>query len=79
MISVRLSEDEFTALRRLCIVSGARSVSDLARDAMQLLLKGANHDDILGSRMDDFRAQIVSMDRKIEQLTAELTLFKADG
>jgi len=36
MISFRLSEDEYASLRSLCENEGARSVSDLARDAVQI-------------------------------------------
>jgi hypothetical protein len=64
MISVRLSEEEYSALRRLCLVTGARSVSDLTRDAMRVLLNGANRVDVFGSHMDEFRAQMRSLDRK---------------
>jgi Arc/MetJ-type ribon-helix-helix transcriptional regulator len=79
MISVRLSEEEYSDLRRLCSVTGARSVSDLTRDAMRELLNRMNRDGQLGNFMDDFRAQMRSLDRKIEQLAAEITTFKADG
>ena len=79
MISVRLSEEEYSALRRLCSVTGARSVSDLTRDAMRELLHGMNRDGQLGNFMDDFRAQMRSLDRKVEQLAAEISTFKANG
>ena len=72
MISVRLSEEEYTALRRLCSVTGARSVSDLTRDAMRALLNGANGGDVVGIQVDEFRAEIRGMDRKIEQLAADI-------
>ena len=79
MISVRLSEEEYSALRRLCSVTGARSVSDLTRDAMRVLLNGANRVDVFGSHMDEFRAQMKSLDKKIEQLVAEITTLKGNG
>jgi hypothetical protein len=79
MISVRLSEEEYLALRRVCSVTGARSVSDLTRDAMRVLLNGANRDDVLGNHMDEFRAQMRSLNKKIEQLAAEISTFKNDG
>ena len=79
MISVRLSDEEYAALMRLCIVTGARSVSDLTREAMHTLLSGANRDDVLGSHMDEFRDQMRSLDKKIEQLASEITTFKANG
>lgn len=79
MISVRLSDEEYSALRHLCSSTGARSVSDLTREAMHTLLSGANQDVMLGSHMDEFRAQMRSLDKKIEQLTSEITTFKANG
>jgi hypothetical protein len=57
MISVRLSEDEYVALQRLCIVTGARSVSDLTRDAMQSLLNQVDREDAIG----EFRSQMSSL------------------
>ena len=71
MISVRLSEEEYSALRRLCTVTGARSVSDLTRDAMRVLLKSSNREDVLG--------QMRSLDQKIEQLAADITSLKTNG
>jgi Arc/MetJ-type ribon-helix-helix transcriptional regulator len=79
MISVRLSEEEYAALRRLCQVTGARSVSDLTRDAMRGLLENGTREDVAGTRMEEFRAQMKSLDRKIESLAAEVTAFKANG
>jgi len=79
MISVRLSEEEYSALRRLCAVTGARSVSDLTRDAMRVLLNGVHHDASPGNPVEEFRAQVRNLDRKVEQLEAELTMFKSDG
>jgi hypothetical protein len=73
MISIRLSEDEYTGLKRLCGVSGARSVSDLAREAMRVLLNGNTKEDALGSRIEEFRLQMRSLDRKIEELSARLS------
>lgn len=69
-ISIRLSEEEYVGLKRLCTVTGARSVSDLTRDAMRVVLNGAKKDDVLGFRMDEFRAMLKSLDRKIDELSA---------
>ena len=41
MISFRVSEDEYTGLKNLCVNHGARSVSDMARDAVHRLIN--NH------------------------------------
>jgi Arc/MetJ-type ribon-helix-helix transcriptional regulator len=79
MISVRLSDEEYTALMRLCIVTGARSISDLARDAMRVLLSSASREVVTGSHMDEFRAEIRNLGKTIEQLAAEITTFKGNG
>jgi hypothetical protein len=79
MISVRLSDEAYLDLMRLCLVTGARSISDLARDAMRVLLNSANREVVPGSYMDEFRAQMRSLDKKLEQLTAEIATFKRNG
>ena len=38
MVSFRLSEEEYEGLKHICITVGARSLSDIARDAVQQLL-----------------------------------------
>ena len=79
MISVRLSEEEYTALKRVCLITGARSVSDLTRDAMRVLLNGVNRPDVFGLHMDEFRTQMRTLNSKIEQLAAEITAVKGNG
>jgi hypothetical protein len=78
MISVRLSEEEYSALRQLCSATGARSVSDITRDAMRVLLNDANRVNTAGSHWDEFRSQMKSLDKRIEQLAAEFTTLKTD-
>ena len=73
MISVRLSEEEYSGLKRLCGAIGARSVSDLARDAMRTLLDGNRNESAIDSRMEEFRLQMRSLDRKIDELSARLS------
>ena len=75
-ISIRLSEEEYVGLKRLSTVTGARSVSDLTRDAMRVVLNGADKNDVMGFRMDEFRALLKSLDRKIDELAAGLTSSK---
>ena len=79
MISVRLSEEEYSALLHLCSLTGARSVSDLTRDAMRTVLRSVNRGVALGdSGLDEFRAGMRSLERKIEQLEAKISTMKAD-
>ena len=79
MISVRLSEEEHSALRHLCSVTGARSVSDLTRDAMRALLDSSGREKVLSIHVDEFRTQMRSLDRKIEQLAADITSLKTNA
>ncbi len=69
-ISIRLSEEEFLTLKQLCSVTGARSVSDLTRDAMRMILNGANRDDVITLRLDELRTQLKHLDRKIDGLAS---------
>ena len=68
MISVRLSEDEYSALLQLCLTTGARSVSDLTRDAMRALLVSSTRDNGFDNYVEEFRNQISKLDRKVEEL-----------
>ena len=77
-ISIRLSEEEFLTLKQLCSVTGARSVSDLTRDAMRVALHGVNRDDLIGFRMDEFGAMLKDLDRKLDQLAAGIESFKGE-
>lgn len=68
MISVRLSEDEYSALQDLCSTTGARSISDLTRDAMRALLNGPSPESMAGKHFDEFRTQLRKLDQRVEEL-----------
>jgi DNA anti-recombination protein RmuC len=76
-ISVRLSLEEFSALERFCVASGARSISELARNAICSLLNHANQENALTSTVREHSALVRNMEDKINQLTAEIGLLKA--
>ena len=78
MICVRLSEEEYIALRHLCLLTGARSVSDLTRDAVQSVLSGVKREGSLGSDLEEFRVGMKSLEMKVMQLEAKLTTIKAE-
>lgn len=70
IISIRLSDEEYNDLRRLCMASGARSVSDLARYAMRKILRGNPKNDGITQHFAELRDQMSTMSSKIEQLSA---------
>jgi len=71
MVSFRLSEDEYESLRQLCVTGAARSVSDLARDAVhQLMQKDTEeHFEIALRKLED---RVDSLDHKVHYLSASL-------
>jgi Arc/MetJ-type ribon-helix-helix transcriptional regulator len=72
MVSVRLSEDEYIALRELCSTTGARSVSDLTRDAMRAFLNGTTREELLRTRMNEFCDQMNHLGRRIDELVERI-------
>jgi Arc/MetJ-type ribon-helix-helix transcriptional regulator len=72
MVSVRLSENEYQALRQMCSSSGARSVSDLTRSAMHALLSGTTREEMLHMRLNEFCDQMNSLGRRIEELVEKV-------
>ena len=76
MITVRLSDEEYTRLKNLCHTTGARSVSDLARSAMNTLLQTAGTEADVTTHLQNVHAQIQTLDRKIDTISDRL--FKSE-
>jgi hypothetical protein len=76
MISFRLSEDEYASLRSLCENEGARSVSDLARDAVHRLVRKDAQVEVetalrtLQGRMDTLDLQVQRLNMAVGQSPA---------
>lgn len=72
MVYFRVTEEEFVRLHELCSQSGARSISDLARDAIQELLEARTgraserqaHEEIL-DRIEDLKAVIEDLNARL--------------
>jgi hypothetical protein len=73
-----MSEEEFTTLRRICVATGARSLSDLAREAMLGLMSGAKQESTGEASRIEYSAQMRDLEQKVEKLSAEIALVKAD-
>ena len=76
MISIRLSDEEYIDLKRLRVVRGARSVSDLARYAMTTML--VNEDSVI-PRVEELRMELIALNRKVDEISATLTLIRNDA
>ena len=71
MVSFRLSDLEYDELMTLCSSRGARSLSDLVRDAMQALLKDSNHNGNhkqQGLEVEVLLSRLNQMDQELKRL-----------
>jgi phage shock protein A len=78
-VSVRLSEEEYVALRRVCSLTSARSVSDLTREAVRAVVKDVSREDQLGRHLDEFRTGMKNLERKVERLEAKIATFEDES
>jgi hypothetical protein len=72
MISVRLSQEEYERLCRLSVLTGARSISDLAREAMHLLANTSFRDRLQADSPVLVQTQMEILNRRIDELTKQL-------
>ena len=79
MISVRLSEEEYTALLGLCATTGARSVSDLTRDAVRALLNSEKGSEVLSREINDMKEQFKALEHQIQQISGRITVSSSHG
>ncbi|MGD0002117.1 MAG: hypothetical protein ABSE21_18625 [Bryobacteraceae bacterium] len=68
MVSIRLSDEEFRRLRELCMTTGARSLSDLARDAMHRLIAGDGTGEGLTERVAELDQRLSHLQEKVTRL-----------
>jgi hypothetical protein len=69
-ISIRLSEDEYGALRTVCESQGVRSLSDFARAAIDHLIAGggAQAQPTVQSRLEVLSSRVEVLDLAVERL-----------
>ena len=66
MVSIRLLDDEYRQLKELCASLGARSVSDLAREAMFRMLTPNSQPP------RDLEDRVRNLDQKVDRLGAQM-------
>ena len=79
IVAMRLSEEEYSAVERFCLDSGARSMSDLARTAILGLIPPAVKRSTWGSSSRRNAVQLQTLERRIEVLSREIAAIKATG
>jgi hypothetical protein len=73
LVYFRISEDEFHQFLGVCEQEGARSVSDLARSAVQRLITDGNRD----REERELAPRVRILEKLIEELTAQVQLLTA--
>jgi hypothetical protein len=77
MISFRLSEEEYASLLQLCEHEGSRSVSDLAREAVQrMFLEGQQHP--VHATLKELENRINGLDLELQRLAFASTHSEAE-
>jgi hypothetical protein len=71
IVSFRLSQKEYEALRDTCVAHGARSLSDFARSAAcRLIDNGSGSPDVtLDNKIRTLQDRVDELDRQVKQLT----------
>lgn len=75
-INVRLSKEEFQAIKRFCAASGARSISDLVRTTMHGLVTGTKKTKGSVSDLEEYSIHVKNLEKRVAALAAELALLK---
>ena len=77
-ISIRLSDDEYGALRGVCESQGVRSLSDFARLAIENLIVGGGLDSqvTVKTRLDVLNSRVDVLDLAVERLAG---IFEGNG
>lgn len=76
-ISVRLSEEEHAALEKFCLDSGARCISDLARNAIRSFVSQASDESTLLENVVQNSTQVKELEQRLEVLADEFATLKA--
>ena len=74
LVYFRISEDEFRQFVSVCEQEGARSVSDLARSAVQRLISEGNRQ----REDDDVTEKMYQLERLIAAVTEQLQILTAN-
>lgn len=74
MISFRLSEEEFERFRTYCEEHGIRSISELARNAIQRTIERGE-----GARRESLEERMAGLEARIEELAQDVRELQENG
>jgi hypothetical protein len=76
-LGVRLSSEEYAALERWCAENGARSLSDLARNALLNHVNYVSREGLTTASASQHSTKVNQLEEKLETLAAELASLKS--
>lgn len=79
MLSLRLSSDEYRALRQACIEQGIESISELARNAMHKAIVPQQQRQSLTEEVRDLRARVRVILVELERLSRRVEARDTDS
>ena len=79
MISFRLSPEEFQTLQAACIEQGIRSISDMARMAMQRVISPQSSEDRLSEEVCDLRDRVRALSFEVDRLSKAMESWQMPG
>ena len=72
MVSVRLSSEEYDLYRRACVVVGVRNISELARAAMQHVVREGNGEMPVDDQLRDLREKVQRLSGEVHRIAQML-------
>jgi hypothetical protein len=77
-IGVRLSEEEYANVSKFCAQNGARSIADLARQAIHIFMSNANRETAAVSVESARDKHVKRLEEEIAKLSAEMAALNDD-
>src|SRR4051794_32114321 len=69
MVSFRVSPEEYSSLCQACSAQGLRSVSELARTAVNNMIRGSRITATVDDQLQDLRARVQTLSTEVERLS----------
>jgi hypothetical protein len=72
MVSFRVSPEEYRSLCQACTTQGVRSVSELARSAVQTMIDGGSVSHAFDHQLQDLHARVQYLSAELERLSRHI-------
>jgi hypothetical protein len=77
-ISFRLSPEEHQKLKETCLLQGERSISDLARYAMQTVIVSESHAVPLSEEIQELRHRVGALTLQLQKLATAVSAYQGE-